>query len=343
MSSQVVDKIFDTGFYWFKKAESINRRVLDNVKDLGSGASNPITDPLERQVAPIGIFHGFENQKVLKTISALGLSAAALLMWRYGGKLLPRPPAHLKQGDKTCVLLFGHMRDPITRQIVMDLYRRGFIVFVCSENGASENDDDGLFHIAPIDLNNMIKYLHEMSAVLSSILIVPNSAYYPSGVFTTLSSSVVQSEMEQNVFAHIKALVKLLPHLTPKLQIILMTPSLPLNYGIPHHSPEYFIAGLMQSFHRALKYEYPQSRIYLCHLGVLKIAGSSSSYKYLSASGSNISKSLLMPLYNLIVSRKSWWFNFIERLAGDQRFYGKWSRLGYFLGSWTPLFILKVF
>ncbi|SCU90984.1 LAME_0E10726g1_1 [Lachancea meyersii CBS 8951] len=341
MSSQVVDQIFDTGFYWFKKAESFNHRLIDKVKDLGSSSSHHRAVSYSQTPPQATTLYGIWNRPIGKIASAIGLSALAIVLWRYADVVLPQPAEHLEQDDRRCVLLFGHMRDPITRQIVMDLYRRGFVVFVCSGHGTSENDDQGLFHVQPQDLNNVVKYMHENSGVLASILVVPNSAYNPSGAFTTLSSNVVQAELEQNVFAHMKALTKFLPKLSQYPQIILMTPSLPLNYQIPLHSPEVFIAGLMDSFFKALTFEYPKLSIYLCHLGVLKIAGSSSNYKYLSVSGSNIGNSLLRPLYNLIVSQPSWWFGFWERLRGKQRFYGKWSRIGYSLGSWIPYTIFK--
>ncbi|SCU98995.1 LADA_0H16666g1_1 [Lachancea dasiensis] len=341
MSSHVVDKVFDTGFFWFKKVESLNRRIIENVKELGSSSIDDSNGALkDAPHAAADYYHSLGRPQLGLIAQVVGTSAAALLIWSYRHKLLPRPPKHLAQGDKKCILLFGHMRDPITRQIVMDLYRRGFVVFVCSEGGASETDDDGLFHIASSDLSNMIKYLCESSTVLSSILIVPNSAYNLSGAFTTLSTTAVQDELRRNVFTHMHALSKLIPHLIANVQIILLAPSLPRNLGIPHHSPEYLVAGLIESYYKTLRFEYPSAKIYFCHLGLLKIASSSSSYKNLPYTGTAIGTSLLRPLYNLIVSQDSWWFSFCEVLRGKQRFYGKWSMLGYYFGNWLPLKIL---
>ncbi|CEP61759.1 Ysc83p LALA0_S03e10330g [Lachancea lanzarotensis] len=343
MSSQVVDHIFDTGFYWFKKAESLNKHLIEKVIDLGTTTPNHKAIPFNEGSSQANIIRGVWSRPIGKAVSFLGLSAIAILMWQYADAIVPRPAQHLRQDDKRCVLVFGHMRDPITRQIVMDLYRRGFVIFVCSEQGATKNDDQGLFHVTPHDLRKVIDYLRETSTVLSSILVVPNSAYNPSGAFTTLSSNVVQSELEQNVFVHMRGLAKFLPQLSRCPQLLLLTPSLPLNYHIPLHSPEVFIAGLMDSFYKALTFEYPKSSIYLCHLGVLKIAGSSSNYKHLPASGSNIANSLLGPLYDLIVSQSSPWFRFWEMVCGNQRFYGKWSRLGFYFGGWIPFPLLKYF
>ncbi|SCU98035.1 LAFA_0G15038g1_1 [Lachancea sp. 'fantastica'] len=341
MSSQVVDQIFDTGFYWFKKAEKLNNRLVEKVIDLGTTTPDSKVIPFNEGSSHSSILQGLWGRPIGKVASLLGLSAAAILLWKYADNFVPRPAEHLKQDDKKCVLVFGHMRDPITRQIVMDLYRRGFVIFVCSEQGDSNNDDQGLFHVTPNELRKVIDYLHETSTFFSSILVVPNSAYNPSGAFSTLSSSVVQSELEQNVFVHMRGLAKFLPQLNHSPQIILLTPSIPLNYQIPLHSPEVFIAGLMDSFYKALTFEYPKSRVYLCHLGVLKIAGSTSNYKHMLASGSNVAKSLLGPLYELVISQSSSWFGFWERVWGTQRFYGKWSRLGYYFGNLIPLSFLK--
>lgn len=342
MSSQVVDKIFDTGFEWFKKIESMNQRVIANVKEMGTKSAGSARDVVEPNAPLLGPGYSAWTRGLYQAASVAGLGAAGFLLFKLGCKIIPEAPAHLKQGDKRCVLLFGQTRDPITRQIVMDLYRRGFVLFVCSEHGAVQNDDDGLFHIKHEDLHNVVKYLQEENSTLSSILIVPNSAYYPSGAITTLSSTVVQTELEQNVFTHMRALLKLLPHLNCKLQILMFTPSLPQHFGIPHHSAEYFVSGLMRSFYYAIKNEYPRVSTYLCHLGILKIAGSPSNFKYLSLNGSNMNSSLLTPLYRLIISSSSWWLRLREAFSGSQRFFGKGSWIGYYLGRWLPPSVLKL-
>lgn len=337
-----MDKIFDKGFEWFKKVEHANNRIIEKAKELGNVSSSQMRDAIEPQPRLEGPYFQMWGPGIRKAGSLVGLGAVAILLWKLGGKIVPRLPSHLDPADKRCVLLFGQMRDPITRQIVMDLYRRGFTVFVCSEHVFSQNDDDGLFHITHEDLPRMVKYLEENSAQLTSILIIPNSAYYPSGLVTTLSSTVITAELEQNVFTHVRALIKILPHFKNRLQIIFLSPSLPKHFAVPHHSPEYLVAGLISSFYEALRSEVPQASIYLCHLGVLKIAGSPSNYKYLSMSGSGINKSLLMPLYRLITSNNSWWFSFWEVFGGHQRFYGKGSMLGYYFGRWIPLSFLKL-
>lgn len=340
MSTNPVDKVFDTFYIWYTKAANKGVRVLENIKELKSTTT---TEPIVKQQVNANTLIDHLYAQRYKILPILGISASALLIWTLFPRIIHSVPTHLKECDRQCVLVLGHLRDPITRHVVMDLYRRGFTVCICSENCGDQNDDEGLFHIEHSELNKFINLLNEKSLKLTSILLIPNSAYYPSGLFTNLSNSSVQFEFEQNIMKPYRVLTKLLPHFNYKIQIILLSPSLPQNFGIPHHSPEILIAGMVRSLYTIISTEYSTCDTYLCHLGLLQIAANPSNYKYLSTRGSNINKSLLEPLFRLILSKSSRWLTILEFFRGHQRFYGRGSLIGYYFGSWLPVSILNIF
>ncbi|SCU78872.1 LAMI_0A06348g1_1 [Lachancea mirantina] len=339
MAADAVDRIFDKCYSLYSRAEKAGTRLLEGFYDSAPEASEN-RDIRASENALQTLWKGIKVHK-MAIGAALGLATGAVALYHILPRFLPGVPQHLAHNDQRCVLILGNMQDPITRSIAMDLYRRGFIIFVCSEQSSGRNDDESLFHINRSELPKFIEFLQNEDLSFQNIVVVPNSAYYPSSQFTTLSTKAVKTEIDDNFLGHLQVLSKLFQHVPTDIQIVLLTPSLSLNFGLPCHAPEIFVASFTNSLYKVLRAEFPRANVFLGHLGVLQIAGSPSNYKYLSYAGANISDALLTPLYRLVYSKNTFWLRIWEKIVGSVRFFGKGSRTGLFFGNWLPIGIIR--
>lgn len=325
MSSQdqdIIDRVFTAGYSLFSKGNTtiadVADRVITTVKQVGEKTGIDKASILEEnRKLDNSCFSGhylswsrFQRRNIL---FGIGITASAVvLFWQC--KHLLEVPQHLPQSEKKCVLVLGDMHDPIIRSQVMDLYRRRFVVFVCSRNAKTyrdhEEEDDFLHHIDPTsstDLAVLVGYLaksRENNYKLASILFMPNLAYYPSG---EVSLTQLESEIHSNALLYYATLLKLLPHLQNQVvQLVLFNPSLSYNIGIAHHPVEIFISGFITSIYQSLR-KHNKINVYMVHLGILQLAAQPSNYKYLKKSGSNINDSLLLPVYKLIMTHNRNW------------------------------------
>ncbi len=300
------------------------------------------------------------HRKVL--LVGLGVTSTGFLAYSASRYLLNSLPTHLSD-DNQVLFVLGDIRDPVVRNQVNELYRRRFIIFVCKRKlnyGTGEPEDDftiedltsedgGIFFIDADSsgLASFIRYMNEHpEKQLRSILFMPNLSYYPSG--TTLSSKLVTNEVQENVLNYYGVLEKLLPHFAgnafKKLQLIFYNPSLSKNLQLKHHSVEHLVSGLISTFYETMKIEHShQCDVYMCHIGILGIGGNASTFKYLSVKGSNITKSLCDPIYQLILSRDYIWLRLKRWLCGSVLYCGKGSTLTSWLGSLCPLWLLDLF
>lgn len=325
MSSQdqdIIDKVFTAGYSLFSKGNTtiadVADRVITTVKQVSekTGIDQASIVENNRKLAE-NYFSGgrsswfrFQRKNLL---FGIGLTASAvILFWQC--KHLLEIPQRLPQSEKKCVLVLGDMHDPIIRSQVMDLYRRRFVVFVCSKNAKKyrdhEEEDDFLHHVDPTsstDLAEFVGYLSKSSEnhyKLASILFMPNLAYYPTG---EVSLTQLESEIYSNALLYYSTLLKLLPHLQNQVaQLVLFNPSLSYNIGVAHHPVEIFISGFITSIHQSLR-KHRKLIVYMIHLGILQLAAQPSNYKYLKKSGSNINESLLVPVYKLIMTHNRNW------------------------------------
>lgn len=353
----IVDKLFSAGSSLISRGNEVISNVAERVVSKVKEAQGKDVDRLQSVQKGSKLselwksFYGAVSRSYgqkQRTLVTLGVTAGAVvLFWQC--KLLLDVPKRLQSSQSNCVLVLGDMRDPIVRSQVMDLYRRGFTVFVCSANAkafrARQEDDDFLRHIDPgsaSDLASFAKLVtganNEESFKLASILFMPNLAYYPPG---DMSTSQLGSELKSNVLVYYSALVQLLPYLrSSAVQLILFNPSLSLNLGIPHHPTELFISSLMHAIHQSLR-DYRGLNVSMIHVGALKLGAQPSNYKYLSLKGSNINESLLKPVYELIMIYNGNWIQrvwFWVRTGGSLRrnmYCGRFSYLARipFLGS----------
>lgn len=292
----------------------------------------------------------------------LGVSSTGFLLYSASRHLLTTLPTHLED-DNQVLFVLGDIRDPVVRNQVNELYRRRFIVFVCKRKlkygtGEPEDDftiddltsDDGGIYFIDSDgpgLASFVQYMNDHpQKQLRSILFMPNVSYYPSG--SNLSSSLVQTEIQDNVLNSYAVLEKLLPHFAgnafKKLQLIFFNPSLSKNLNLKHHSIELLVSGLISTFYETMRVENShQCDVYMCHIGILGIGGNASTYKYLSVKGSNISKSLCEPVYRLIISRDYFWFRLQRWFSGNILYCGKGSTLTSWFGFCCPLWLLDMF
>ena len=164
MSSQdqdVIDRVFSTGYSLIsrgnKAVSEVANKVMARVQSVG--------DEVGHQPLKIEHTASSANGSLHKALQWLhrsrrglcwGIGTTAvgvLLYWQF--EYLVKIPAHLPQSESKCVLVLGDMRDPIIRSQVMDLYRRRFVVFVCTSSAKTraylenQEDDDFLRFIDP--------------------------------------------------------------------------------------------------------------------------------------------------------------------------------------------------
>ena len=321
---------------------------IDNIKGkIFDGSEIDVFQP-EAVSSSSGIFSrilpGINIIEPLKENWMYGLSISAttmLILWKWN-KLLAQPD-HVPQGKNMCVLIFGDMNDSLIRSQVMDLYRRRFRVFVCSEHSESfkkfEEETDFIHPINPNSADDLtyfsesISQTGELSRKLASILFMPNLSYQPTG---ELSVNTMEHELRTNVLIYYNTLIKLLPHLPdPDIQLILFNPSLTYNLNIAHHSTELFISGFITSVFRSLQ-NYKTLNVSMINLGLFQVRGQLSNYKYINSSGSDIAVSLHAPVYKMIMTHNG---NLLQKFVhylytfggNDQIFYlGKFSYLSSF-------------
>lgn len=342
-----IDGIFSTGHSLFSKGHqvvnAVAERVVSKVREVQGRDGLELT-ALKADSSSQGswgyvkeVLQGTLGQQ-RKTLVGFGVAASALVLF-WQTRRFWRIPPRLAASQAQCVLVFGDMRDPIVRSQVMDLYRRGFMIFVCSTNAKAfrerQEDDDFLRHIDPhsaSDLASFVQFLEKTGDVpcqLASILFMPNLAYYPPG---EVSLNRLESELHSNVLVYYTVLVELLRRIkSAKTQLILFNPSLSSNLAVSHHPAELFVSGLMTSVHQTMR-QHHRVTTYTIHVGALKLGAQPSNYKYLSLGGSNINEELLKPVYNLIMAhsgnliQRSWlWLTTLGAVRCD--FYcGKYSR-----------------
>lgn len=348
-----VEKVFDTGYSlvhsWNQLAENIKDRALKTLKHANE---NNVNELLASHVpdGKSGPFRNFRMSSVMptnwnKVFWGLGITASSvILFWQIKKctKVLPCLP----RLEQKCILVFGDVRDPIVRSQVMDLYRRRFVVFICSKHAAQyrekEEEDDFLRHIDPNsanDLSNFIDYLKktkEEEVRLVSILFMPNLAYYPMG---DISLSQLEKEIHSNVLVYFNALIKFVPHIKNKnTQCILFNPVISYNMEFAHHSAELFVSGLINSVIRSLK-TCNNLSVYTANIGILQIASQPSNYKYLNMKGTNISDGLLTPIYKLIMYHNGNWF---QRLLKEFYTLGGFCQ-NYYFGKYSWLSSVPIF
>lgn len=346
-----------------KKTKSLYDKSLKGLSD--EELANLYEDPAIHSESTSNMFSKMGNgvwaHRGLLLVG-VGLTSAGLLLYSSTHYLMNALPTHLTD-DNQVLLVLGDIRDPVVRNQVNELYRRRFIVFVCKRKlkyGTGEPEDDftiddltsddgGIFYIDADSsgLASFIQYMNDHSEKqLRSILFMPNLSYYPSG--NTLSSKLVTNEVQENILNYYGVLEKLIPHFAgnafKKLQLIFFNPSLSKNLQLKHHSVEHLVSGLISTFYETMKIEHShQCDVYMCHIGILGIGGNASTFKYLSVKGSNISKSLCEPIYQLILSRDYMWLRLKRWLSGSILYCGKGSALTSWLGYLCPLWLLDLF
>ncbi|QID88003.1 UPF0744 protein ysc83 [Saccharomyces pastorianus] len=227
------------------------------------------------------------------------------------------------------------MNDPIARNQVMDLYRRRFIVYICTENAdvykKHEEDQDFVYYIDPTCEKDFEAFYREVPR-LASILFTPRLSYHPSGI---ISCDSLESEIHSSIFVYYQALLNVIPHLKKKTQLILFDPSLTSELNLIHHSTEIISSGIINSLFNIFQ-RHQRLSVFLIKLGILQIGSQPSNYKFLNTSGSDIHKALHYPVYKMIMDANGYkvrqFFNWFVTLGGWNTVYhcGRFS----YLATW---------
>ncbi|CAB4254239.1 similar to Saccharomyces cerevisiae YHR017W YSC83 Non-essential mitochondrial protein of unknown function [Maudiozyma barnettii] len=315
-----VEKLFNASFKLARKSIDIADNTTHSVINSIGTIKDKILDSSEVDVFQpetvtttkgifSGMFPGINSVEPIKENWMYGLSISAtalLIIWKWN-KLLTLPD-HIPQNENLCVLVLGDMSDPIIRSQVMDLYRRRFIIFVCSENSSNfkqfEEETDFIHPINPAspgDLTFFTEFITQVSdppRKLASILFMPNLSYQPTG---ELSVENMQHELKTNILTYYSTLIKLIPHLpNSNTQIILFNPKLTYNLGTAHHATELFISGFITSIFNALQ-NYKSLSVSMVNLGLFQVRGQLSNYKHMRLTGNDISSGLHAPIYKMIM------------------------------------------
>ncbi|CCK71944.1 Ysc83p KNAG_0I01570 [Huiozyma naganishii CBS 8797] len=276
---------------------------------------------------------------------AVGLgsvAAASLVTFKlYQLLSLPEHVPIAKDGRKQIILILGDLNDPIIRSQVMDLYRRRYTVFVCSENAdrykGGDEETECLIFIDPRVQNDLLRFTTTCQKNrLYSILFMPSLAYHKPG---ETSTDMLQAEIKSNVLINYNSLLQVLPHLpADKTQLILFNPSLSYNLEAPHHPTETFVSGFITSVYKSLK-NYHTLDVCMIHMGLFQVRGQLSNYKYLDLKGSNIYNSLHTPVYQMIMHYNG---NRLQRFLQYCYTLGRKSNV-YYLGNYSFLSTLCIF
>lgn len=348
----IVDKVFNLGHKvintGYRISDELANAALNTVKSIGTNAkSNDVVTNMS--VKGRGGVHNwlpglptvFSNNWMLGVGCTLIGSA---LLWKTGSLLTI--PSHVPKAETQCILVLGDMSDPIVRSQVMDLYRRRFTVFVCSESSrrfkGHENETDYLYYIDPSSQDDLYQFTSYLSSKgsdkrkLASILFMPNLAYHKPG---DVSLTTLQYELRSNILINYNTLLKLIPLIPQEhIQLILFNPSLSYNLERAHHSTELFVSGFITSIYRSLK-SYNTLDVAMVHLGLFQVRGQLSNYKYLRLKGSDINQSLHKPIYRIIMNYNG---NFLQQFAQFLYTFGS-TRPIYYLGNYSFLATFSAF
>ncbi|CAI1718517.1 hypothetical protein SEUBUCD646_0O01860 [Saccharomyces eubayanus] len=337
----IVDQIFDTGYWVVSKSvvlgDEIRNHVGRSIETINEKISNRKALPVQESnfsTSRQDIFKklkiGFQDHWKL----GLGLSATSLCLY-LGYRTFLKLPPHLPEAESKAVLIFGDMNDPIARNQVMDLYRRRFIVYVCTENAdvykKHEEDQDFVYYIDPTCEKDFEAFYREVPR-LASILFMPRLSYHPSGI---ISCDSLESEIHSSIFVYYQALLNVIPHLKKKTQLILFDPSLTSELNLIHHSTEIISSGIINSLFNIFQ-RHQRLSVFLIKLGILQIGSQPSNYKFLNTSGSDIHKALHYPVYKMIMDANGYkvrqFFNWLVTLGGWNTVYhcGRFS----YLATW---------
>ncbi|KAH3900438.1 uncharacterized protein SCODWIG_02067 [Saccharomycodes ludwigii] len=308
--------------------------------------------------------------KLFKIACILGTSS--LLLHTINKQVFKKKVYYLDYKDSNKVILvLGSMIDPITRNQVYDLYKRGFIIYVCStttatatedesENSSTSIKDERLKYItsSPENLALFVRTLGKENLCLVSIIFSPSVFYYPSDID---GSKLFQSEINENLMELAKVLWKITPYFH-KLKIFFITPSLSNNLRLndidSNTNLEILTSNIIKGLYKSLLIgNTNKHKVYLINLGLLSFSRGSNlaNYKYLNVphdnaadsfwfdeyfniSGSNIQENLLNPIANLIMCRS---YYYIFRNGVNSVWYcGKGAYISKIFGC---KFILQVY
>ncbi|CAI4051494.1 hypothetical protein N7582_005213 [Saccharomyces uvarum] len=337
----IVDQIFDTGYWVVSKSvvlgDEIRNHVGRSIESINEKISNRKAPPVQesnfstsRQDLSRKLKIGFQDHWKL----GLSLSATSLCLY-LGYRTFLKLPPHLPEAESKVVLIFGDMNDPIARNQVMDLYRRRFIVYVCTENAdvykKHEEDQDFVYYIDPTCGKDLEAFYPDVPR-LASILFMPRLSYHPSGI---ISCDSLESEIHSSIFVYYQALLTVIPHLKKKTQLILFDPSLTSELNLTHHSTEIITSGIINSLFKIFQ-RHQRISVSLIKLGILQIGSQPSNYKFLNTPGSDIHKALHYPVYKMIMGANGYkarrFLNWLSTLGGWNTVYhcGRFS----YLVSW---------
>lgn len=371
-SSDIVDQVFNLGHAWYEKASSLVSNLSEGaVKKLNLIKSNIKTDSIDStnilessilgnssaRTFGVGKFYRtFYTSSIGKQISknwilSAGITTTSILL---GFKLFQvlKISKTISRNETQIILILGDYSDPIIRAQVLDFYRRNYTVYICSETvdrfKLQQEDFENLYFINPNSDDDLYKFTrlfdshstintNSYNNNLASIIFTPRLSYFTPG---EVSLETLQYEIKANILINYNTLLKIIPHL-PKSQVtqlILLNPSLSYNLQNAHHPTEMFISGFITAIYKSLK-NHDSLSVFMIHIGLFQVRGQLSNYKYLKWNGSDISKCLHDPLYELI---KRYNGNLLQSLC--QRIWtinGYWSV--YYMGKYSLLATFNTF
>ncbi|CAI4063522.1 hypothetical protein SKDZ_08G0590 [Saccharomyces kudriavzevii ZP591] len=303
-SKDIVDQLFDTGYWVISKSAALGDEIKSHIEK----SIESITEKISNKKAPPIQKSNINKHEVYKRLRigfqdhwklGLGISATSLCIY-LGYQTYFKLPPHLPEAESKAVLIFGDMNDPVIRNQVMDLYRRRFTVYICTENAdvykKHEEDQDFVYYIDPTCEKDFEALLFEVPRLIS-ILFMPRLSYHPSGL---ISCDSLESEIHSSIFVYYQALLSVIPHLKGKTQLILFNPSLTSELNLVHHSTEIITSGIINSLFKVFK-RYRNLNVFMIKLGILQIGSQPSNYKFLKMPGSDIHEALHYPVYKMIM------------------------------------------
>ncbi|KAI8390681.1 related to UPF0744 protein YSD83 [Nakaseomyces glabratus] len=294
-----------------KNGSAILNKILhkgSQVIDAGTNTTIPRSDNdnILRNITrlPFTLLSGIHTKR---SWSLMAIPAVSIALYWGSTQLKVRPI--LSTTENQCILVFGDMRDPIIRGQVMDLYRRGFTLFVCLENAGTykthNDEDDFLNYIDPKSTSDWAKFSEFFrkfpTNTLPAILLIPKLSYHPTGQVTL---EQLENELHSNVLIYYSTLVAISPHLpqnsnSNRIPTLIYNPSLSVNMKNVEHPVEWLISGLMTTIFEELKHSHIFDP-YMINVGLFQLGGQLSNYKYLNVKGSNIYNDLYWPIYCFI-------------------------------------------
>ncbi|KAI9669428.1 MAG: hypothetical protein M1831_000464 [Alyxoria varia] len=188
------------------------------------------------------------------------------------------------------VVVAGAANTPMTRALILDLERRGFIVYVVAATATEEDivksygkPDIQPLHLDvtdPEDVRNTMTYFKELfdssrhshpsktprQLHFAGIVVLPDTVY-PSGPLETISPDIWSDAINAKILGTIATMQAFLQAIVGhKARVTFLTPSIVSSLRPAFHGVESTVVGALEGFITSIRRELASVGVELCHI-----------------------------------------------------------------------------